>query len=278
MLPNHSPLTIAEQFGTLETLHPGRIDLGLGRAPGSDQNTMRALRRDPTSADTLPAGRAGAAGLPGRRDPDPGRGRHPGQGHATCRCTSWARRCSAPSSPRRSGLPYAFASHFAPQRARRPPSPSTAASSSPPRSSTGPHVIAGVNVIAADTAAQAQEKLQAVTRGPWPSACSAAGRQLHRRGGRPAARRRAPGSTSSQMLTYAAVGTPAEVGDYLEGFREARRRRRADRRPPGADHRGPAALGRAAGAGDGAGARLTAVPGRAASVFAPPAGAGSPFR
>src|SRR5689334_24227369 len=54
MLPNHSPLTIAEQFGTLETLHPGRIDLGLGRAPGSDQNTMRALRRDHTSSDRFP--------------------------------------------------------------------------------------------------------------------------------------------------------------------------------------------------------------------------------
>src|SRR5439155_9584553 len=51
MLPNHSPLVIAEQFGTLESLHPGRIDLGLGRAPGSDRNTMYALRRDHTAAD-----------------------------------------------------------------------------------------------------------------------------------------------------------------------------------------------------------------------------------
>ena len=54
MLPNHAPLVIAEQFGTLAALHPGRIDLGLGRAPGSDQNTMRALRRDTSSADTFP--------------------------------------------------------------------------------------------------------------------------------------------------------------------------------------------------------------------------------
>src|ERR671917_1079997 len=54
MLPNHAPLVIAEQFGTLAELHPGRIDLGLGRAPGSDQNTMRALRRDGTAADTFP--------------------------------------------------------------------------------------------------------------------------------------------------------------------------------------------------------------------------------
>ena len=54
MLPNHSPLTIAEQFGTLATLHPGRIDLGLGRAPGSDQTTMRAMRRDAHSSDRFP--------------------------------------------------------------------------------------------------------------------------------------------------------------------------------------------------------------------------------
>src|SRR5580700_2275117 len=54
MLPNHAPLTIAEQFGTLDAMYPGRIDLGLGRAPGSDQNTMYALRRDPRSADNFP--------------------------------------------------------------------------------------------------------------------------------------------------------------------------------------------------------------------------------
>src|SRR4051794_37854218 len=54
MLPNHAPLVVAEQFGTLATLYPGRIDLGLGRAPGTDQQTLRALRRDPMSADTFP--------------------------------------------------------------------------------------------------------------------------------------------------------------------------------------------------------------------------------
>src|SRR6187200_3265345 len=55
MLPNHSPLVIAEQFGTLESLYPGRIDLGLGRAPGTDGRTLRALRRDPRRADDFPA-------------------------------------------------------------------------------------------------------------------------------------------------------------------------------------------------------------------------------
>src|SRR5881398_2030107 len=54
MLPNHAPLVIAEQFGTLEALFPGRIDLGIGRAPGSDQIVARALRRSPNAADTFP--------------------------------------------------------------------------------------------------------------------------------------------------------------------------------------------------------------------------------
>ena len=54
MLPNHAPLVIAEQFGTLASLYPGRIDLGLGRAPGSDPLTTRALRRTPGAADTFP--------------------------------------------------------------------------------------------------------------------------------------------------------------------------------------------------------------------------------
>ena len=54
MLPNHAPLVIAEQFGTLESLYPGRIDLGLGRAPGTDQRTVRALRRNPSSAESFP--------------------------------------------------------------------------------------------------------------------------------------------------------------------------------------------------------------------------------
>ena len=80
MLPNHSPLVIAEQFGTLEAMYPGRIDLGLGRAPGSDQNTMYALRRDPRTAEAFPrdvlelqAYLAGASRVPGR-------GRHSRQG------------------------------------------------------------------------------------------------------------------------------------------------------------------------------------------------------
>src|SRR5690348_6139124 len=80
MLPNHAPLVIAEQFGTLDALFPGRIDLGVGRAPGTDQATMRALRRDFTSADTFPQDVQELQALLG----DPAPGQHiqavPGQG------------------------------------------------------------------------------------------------------------------------------------------------------------------------------------------------------
>ena len=115
MLPNHAPLMIAEQFGTLAALHPGRIDLGLGRAPGSDQITARALRRDAARRRRrLPAGRGRADGLfpAGRAGPA-------GAGGA------WRGARRADLDPRLQhsigaqlaailGLPYAFASHFAP--------------------------------------------------------------------------------------------------------------------------------------------------------------------
>ena len=113
MLPNHSPLVIAEQFGTLEALYPGRIDLGLGRAPGDGSaHAARAAPRPP--APTLPAGRARAAGAarrPARRGRPSRRSR---RGARTCRCGFSARASSARSSPATLGLPYAFASHFAP--------------------------------------------------------------------------------------------------------------------------------------------------------------------
>src|SRR5690348_11693560 len=80
MLPNHSPLVIAEQFGTLESLFPGRIDLALGRAPGSDQITARALRRTPDAADTFPQDVAELIAF--MDDPSPGQLVHavPGEG------------------------------------------------------------------------------------------------------------------------------------------------------------------------------------------------------
>src|SRR5919199_5091362 len=113
MLPNHAPLVIAEQFGTLAALHPGRIDLGLGRAPGTDQLTMRALRRDPHSADTFPQDVLELQALLG--DPRPGQFIHAVPGEGT-HVPLWILGSSLFGAQLAAmlGLPYAFASHFAP--------------------------------------------------------------------------------------------------------------------------------------------------------------------
>jgi luciferase family oxidoreductase group 1 len=155
MLPNHAPLIIAEQFGTLAALHPGRVDLGLGRAPGSDQIAARAMRRN-LSADVdqfphdvvelLEYFRATVPGQPLQAVP--------GAGEAV---DVWILGSSTFGAQLAAmlGLPYAFASHFAPEqmeeaiaiyRARFRPSNRLAA----------PHVMLGLNVFAAETDADAR--------------------------------------------------------------------------------------------------------------------------
>ena len=113
MLPNHSPLVIAEQFGTLEALYPGRIDLGLGRAPGTDQLAMRALRRDWSSAEQFPQDVLELQALLGPVQPEQRIVAVPG---ADSRVPLWILGSSLYGSQLAAmlGLPYAFASHFAP--------------------------------------------------------------------------------------------------------------------------------------------------------------------
>ena len=115
MLPNHAPLVIAEQFGTLESLYPGRIDLGLGRAPGSDQMTARALRRERSgSADDFPEDVAELMAYLGPRSPEQRVIAVPGTG---TNVPVWLLGSSLFSAQLAGelGLPYAFASHFAPR-------------------------------------------------------------------------------------------------------------------------------------------------------------------
>ena len=114
MLPNHAPLVVAEQFGTLEALFPGRIDLGLGRAPGTDMNTARALRRYMDGADTFPQDVAELLGYLDEAAPDARVRAVPGQGSHV---PVWILGSSLFGAQFAAymGLPYAFASHFAPQ-------------------------------------------------------------------------------------------------------------------------------------------------------------------
>ena len=154
MLPNHSPLVIAEQFGTLASLYPGRIDCGLGRAPGTDQVTVRALRRDPRAAENFPEDVQELQALFQPVRPGQTVQAVPGAG---LEVPLWILGSSTYGAQLAAalGLPYAFASHFAPEAL-------TQAMElyrqlfKPSEQLQKPHAMAGVNVVVADTDAEAK--------------------------------------------------------------------------------------------------------------------------
>ena len=153
MLPNHSPMVIAEQFGTLESLYPGRIDLGLGRAPGTDQRTLRALRRNPSSADEFPQDVLELQALLGPVQPGQAVQAVPG---TNTNVPLWILGSSTYGAQLAAmlGLPYAFASHFAPDALQQALAVYRARFE--PGQIERPHAMVGVNVIAADTDAEAR--------------------------------------------------------------------------------------------------------------------------
>ncbi|MBV1832547.1 LLM class flavin-dependent oxidoreductase [Novacetimonas pomaceti] len=153
MLPNHSPLSVAEAFGTLESLYPGRIDLGLGRAPGSDQATMRALRRDPAAADRFPMDVQEVLRYLGPVEAGQRVVAIPGAGLDV---PVWLLGSSLFSAnlAARLGLPFAFAAHFAPAMMEEAVALYRHAFV-PSRYLQAPHVMLCVNVIAADDDATA---------------------------------------------------------------------------------------------------------------------------
>lgn len=216
MLPNHSPLVVAEQFATLETLFPGRIDLGLGRAPGSAGPAVRALRGRAPERDfaqdigilsdyLLDNGRQPVCGIPGRHD-----------------LPFWILGSSTSSAhlAAQLGLPYVFASHFAPHEL-------IAATRlyretfQPSATLEAPYMIVGVNIIAADTSQEAEAL--ASSHYKWVN-------QLHRGqpGPLPVPQ---PGYLETlthgelhglgQAMACAAVGNIEEVGQWLRIFIEA---------------------------------------------------------
>lgn len=155
MLPNHAPYVIAEQFGTLETLCPGRIDLGLGRAPGTDQLTLRALRRSPGNADHFPQDVVELQGYLTAVQPGQKIEAVPGSGTEV---PLWILGSSlfGAQLAAQLGLPYGFASHFAPQAL------DTAVQLyrdyfQPSEQQAQPYALIGVNVVAAETDAEARK-------------------------------------------------------------------------------------------------------------------------
>jgi luciferase family oxidoreductase group 1 len=160
MLPNHSPLVIAEQFGTLESLYPGRIDLGLGRAPGTDQRTLRALRRDPLSAESFPQDVLELQALLGPRKPGQAVEAVPGTG---LEVPLWILGSSLYGAQLAAalGLPYAFASHFAPGDLM-PALAAYRAGFKPSAQLAAPYAMVGANVVVAETDAEARRLFTSV--------------------------------------------------------------------------------------------------------------------
>jgi luciferase family oxidoreductase group 1 len=209
MLPNHAPLVIAEQFGTLESLYPGRIDLGLGRAPGTDPQGTRALRRDPARVDDFPQDVMELQAFLGPVRPGQAIQAVPGAG---LNVPLWILGSSTFGAQLAAhlGLPYAFASHFAPDalmealavyRARFKPSAQLAS----------PYAMVGVNVVAAESDAEArrlfttlQQAFANLARGrPGPQQPPIDDIEAY---WTPAEKLRA-----SQMLTYSIVGSSDTV-------------------------------------------------------------------
>jgi len=218
MLPNHSPLVIAEQFGTLAALYPGRIDLGLGRAPGTDQTTVRALRRDPRAAESFPEDVQELQALFAPAKPGQAVQAVPGAG---LEVPLWILGSSTYGAQLAAalGLPYAFASHFAPDAMEQAlelykrlfkPSPEL------PK----PHAMVGVNIIAAETDAEAkrlftshQQSFANLRRGrPGPQQPPIADIDAY---WSPAEKQMA-----ENMLACSIVGSPETVRHGLERFVE----------------------------------------------------------
>lgn len=154
MLPNHSPLVIAEQFGTLAHLFPGRIDLGLGRAPGTDQLTLRALRRSPAAADNFPQDVLELQALLAPALPGQSIQAVPGVGTQVPLWILGSSHFGAMLAAEL-GLPYSFASHFAPQQLL-PALEIYRSRFKPSEQLDRPYAMVGVNIIAADSDAEAR--------------------------------------------------------------------------------------------------------------------------
>ncbi|MFC3887645.1 LLM class flavin-dependent oxidoreductase [Salinispirillum marinum] len=216
MLPNHPPLVVAEQFGTLESLYPGRIDLGLGRAPGTDPVTARALRRDDRAADDFPHEVQLLQQLLGPLQPGQRLKAIPGAGTNVPIWLLGSSLFSAQLAAQR-GLPYAFAGHFAPRLVREAvhiyrthfrPSATLAE----------PYVMLGLPLVIAETEERAkllstsgQQRILALFRGEpvWlkPPVESMAGYWSPQEE-----------AGVKEFLSLAAVGTPEQVKAYLAGL------------------------------------------------------------
>ena len=216
MLPNHSPLVIAEQFGTLESLYPGRIDLGLGRAPGTDQRTWRALRRDASAADAFPQDVLELQALLGPSQS--GQVIHAVPGTGT-QVPLWILGSSLFGAQLAAmlGLPFAFASHFAPDMLMEALK-LYRGGFKPSKQLSKPYVMVGCSVVAADTDAEARRLFTSVQQAFTRILRNARGQLPPPLDDIESFWTPAEKAQASRMLRYAMVGTEATVRAGLAKF------------------------------------------------------------
>lgn len=216
MLPNHSPLVIAEQFGMLAELHPGRIDLGLGRAPGTDGATFRALRRTHQDADNFPNDVIELQRYLSDEIPRTEVNAYPGRG-TEVPLTILGSSLFGAHLASQLGLPYSFASHFAPD-ALLAAVTHYRDNYRPSEKHPEPYVSAGINVVAAETTAQAESLFERVkvdrvrrflSRGRAVRLTTEEAESLMDS---------VAGKQILQMMKHTAVGNPNEVRAQLTEF------------------------------------------------------------
>ena len=217
MLPNHAPLIIAEQFGTLEALFPKRIDLGLGRAPGTDMLTARALRRNlDGGVDSFPQDVVELINYFAPADGDQRVHAYPGEGRQV---EFWILGSSTYGAHLAAllGLPYAFASHFAPAemehaldiyRSRFQPS----------QFLDKPYAMLGINVFAADTDAEAEDAFTSLQQAFVSLRSGRAGKLPYPQPGYAGTLDAAGQAILGQVLSTAVVGSPDKVRAGVEAF------------------------------------------------------------
>ncbi|PRB71683.1 LLM class flavin-dependent oxidoreductase [Arthrobacter sp. MYb213] len=216
MLPNHSPLVIAEQFGTLAEIFGDRIDLGLGRAPGTDMTTLRALRREPSASDSFPhdvlelqAYLAGESRVPTVQAV-------PGAGTNVPLYILGSSLFGAQLAAQ-FGLPYSFASHFAPA-ALHQAIKTYREQFKPSAQLAEPYVIAGVGVIAADSAAQAHELKVQAERQRVSSFLGRNAKKEFTEAELDMVMTTPQAEQILDMMRYTAIGTGEQVAEYLQEF------------------------------------------------------------
>jgi luciferase family oxidoreductase group 1 len=216
MLPNHAPLIIAEQFGTLEALYPGRIDLALGRAPGTDQHTARALRRDWSNPDQFPQDVLELQALLGPAEPGQAIVAVPG---VDSRVPLWILGSSLYGAQLAAalGLPYAFASHFAPD-ALLPALAAYRSAFRPSAQLDQPYAMAGINVVVAPTDGEARRLFTSVQQQFTNMVRNRRGKLQPPIDDIEAYWTPQEKAHASGMLKYSIVGAPQTVRRGLEAF------------------------------------------------------------